>query len=103
MRIKDLVELEKVKNIKTRNRILKEATSSKDLVRRALQEAQQEKRMERAKAVKALLDKRGIKEEPKAHNNLYGGAYEIVKEIDLDKEPPKTLHIKDDGQLFWAN
>ncbi len=103
MRIKDLVELEKVKNIKTRNRILKEATSSKDLVRRALQEAQQEKRMERAKAVKALLDKRGIKEEPKAHNNLYGGAYEIVKEIDLDKEPPKTLHIKDDGELFWAN
>lgn len=103
MQIKDLIELEKVKNIKTRNKILKEATSSKDLVRRALQEAQQEKRMEHAKAIKVLLDNRGIKEEPAAHNNLYGGTWEIVKEIDLDEEPPKKLRIGDDGELFWAN
>ncbi|MBD5469234.1 MAG: hypothetical protein HDR21_13985 [Lachnospiraceae bacterium] len=103
LQIKDLIELEKVKSIKTRNKILKEATNSKDLVRRALQEAQQEKRMEHAKAIKVLLDKRGIKEEPSAHNNLYGGTWEIVKEIDLDEEPPKKLRIGDDGELFWAN
>lgn len=103
MQIKDLIELEKVKSIKTRNKILKEATSSKDLVRRALQEAQQEKRMEHAKVIKELLDKRGIKEEPSAHNNIYSSAWEIVKEIDLDEEPPKKLRIGDDGELFWAN
>lgn len=103
MQIKDLIELEKVKNIKTRNKILKEATSSKDLVRRVLQEAQQEKRMEHAKTIKVLLDKRGIKEEPAAHYNLYGGTWEIVKEIDLDEEPPKKLRIGEDGDLFWAN
>ena len=101
--ISDLIELEKVKSIKTRDKILKEATSPQDLKRRALQEAQQEKRMEHAKVIKELLDKRGIKEEPKAHNNLWNGAWEIVKEIDLDEEPPKKLRIGEEGDLFWTN
>ncbi|MGP1348495.1 MAG: ParB/RepB/Spo0J family partition protein [Stomatobaculum sp.] len=101
--ISDLIELEKVKSIKTRDKILKEATSPQDLKRRALQEAQQEKRMEHAKVIKGLLDKRGIKEEPKAHNNLWNGAWEIVKEIDLDEEPPKKLRIGEEGDLFWTN
>lgn len=101
--IGDLIELEKVKSIKTRDKILKEATSPQDLKRRALQEAQQEKRMEHAKVIKELLDKRGIKEEPKAHNNLWNGSWEIVKEIDLDEEPPKKLRIGEEGDLFWAN
>lgn len=101
--IGDLIELEKVKSIKTRNKILKEATSPADLKRRALQEAQQEKRMEHAKVIKDLLEKRGIKEEPKAENKLWDGTWEIVKQIHLDEEPPKKLRIGDEGDLYWTN
>ena len=101
--IGDLIELEKVKSIKTRNMILKEATSSKDLKRRAFQEAQQEKRMEHAKVIRELLEKRGIKEKPEAENKLWNGSWEIIKEIHLDEEPPKKLRIDEEGDLFWTN
>lgn len=47
--LKDLYELEKVKDIKTRDKILREATSSRDLVSRAQAAAAEAKRNENAK------------------------------------------------------
>lgn len=55
--LKDLYELEKVKDIKTRDKILREATSSRDLVSRAQAAAAEAKRNENAKKLKEMLKK----------------------------------------------
>ena len=102
--LKDYYELEKIKNIKTRNKVLKEATSSQDLVRRALQEVRAEKRAEHAKVWLEMLDARGITENPDARND-YGTKFETLKEIDLDEEPGKRLRIEgvaDGDELYWC-
>lgn len=102
--LKDYYELEKIKNIKTRNKVLKEATSSQDLVRRALQEVAAEKRAEHAKVWLELLDARGIKENPEMRND-YGTNWETLKEIDLSEEPAKRLRIEgaaEGDELFWS-
>jgi len=102
--LKDYYELEKIKNIKTRNKVLKEATSSQDLVRRALQEVTAEKRAEHAKVWLEMLDARGIKEKPKMRND-YGTNFETLKEIDLSEEPAKRLRIEgaaEGDELFWS-
>ena len=56
--LKDLYELEKVKDIKTRDKILREATSSRDLVSRAQAAAAEAKRNENAKKLKEMLKKK---------------------------------------------
>lgn len=102
--LKDYYELEKIKNIKTRNKVLKEATSSQDLVRRALQEVTAEKRAEHAKVWLEMLDARGIKEKPEMRND-YGTNFETLKEIDLSEEPAKRLRIEgaaEGDELFWS-
>lgn len=102
--LKDYYELEKIKNIKTRNKVLKEATSSQDLVRRALQEVTAEKRAEHAKVWLEMLDARGIKEKPEMRND-YGTNFETLKEIDLTEEPAKRLRIEgaaEGDELFWS-
>lgn len=102
--LKDYYELEKIKNVNTRNKVLKEATSSQDLVRRALQEVRAEKRAEHAKVWLEMLDARGITENPDARND-YGTKFETLKEIDLDEEPGKRLRIEgvaDGDELYWC-
>ena len=102
--LKDYYELEKIKNIETRNKVLKEATSSQDLVRRALQEVTAEKRAEHAKVWLEMLDARGIKEKPEMRND-YGTNFETLKEIDLSEEPAKRLRIEgaaEGDELFWS-
>ena len=102
--LKDFYELEKIKNVKTRNKVLKEATGHSDLIRRALQEAKAETRAEHAKVWLEMLDARGIKESEDLRND-YGTKYETLKEIDLDEEPGKRLRIEgtqDGDELFWC-
>lgn len=53
--LKDLYELEKVKDIKTRDKILREATSSRDLVSRAQAAVAEAKRNENAKKLKEII------------------------------------------------
>ena len=92
--ITDLYELEKVKDLKTRNEILKEAYDSRTLAARARGAARDEKRKECAKAIEAILRKQGIEKAPK-HPSEYrwSNTWNKVKTISLDKEAPKEIDI----------
>lgn len=101
--LKDLYELEKIKSLKTRNQVLKEARNSRDLVWRALRAAELETKEENKKEWVKLFDARGIKEKPEMKND-YGNKFERLKYIDLKDKPPKQLKIegaKKDEELFW--
>ena len=92
--LKDLYELEKVKDIKTRDKILREATSSRDLVSRAQSAVAEAKRNENAKKLKEMLKKKGIKAAPKsAENEIWSGKWNTIKEYELDKDVPEQIKL----------
>lgn len=99
----DLYELEKIKDIKTRNKVLKEATDSRDLARRAMNAVADQKRAENMKLYIEILKKSGVKKAPEeAKNEFYSGKWERMKEFNLDKEPPKSIKVDDNGeQVFY--
>lgn len=101
--LKDLYELEKIKDIKTRNRILKESYSSRDLVSRAQNAVAEERRKICEKSIVKMLEKMGIIKAPEnAINELWNNKWKSVKEYDLDKEPPKQVEVpKVNEQLYW--
>ncbi|MDD7389478.1 MAG: ParB/RepB/Spo0J family partition protein [Lachnospiraceae bacterium] len=92
--LKDLYELEKIENINTRNKILKEATSSRELIWKAQSAADNEKRDKNMKQLVKLLEKRGIKKAPKkAEDEQYSGKWITVKEYDLNNAVPKEIRL----------
>lgn len=106
MTLNDLYALEKVDDIKIRNKILREATSSRDLVWKAQNAVNEAEREKKVKAISKLLKDAGIKEAPKtAANEMYTGKWETVKEYNLEKEVPKKLSLpkgeKDTDKLYY--
>lgn len=102
--LKDLYELEKIPDIKTRDKILKEAYDSNNLASRARSCVAEMHRKENEKKLKVLLKKTGIAAAPKeAANEIYSNKWEIVKEFNLSKELPKKLNFGDEDvkKLFW--
>lgn len=101
--ITDLYELEKVKNIKTRNKILKESFDSRTLIARARNEARDEKREERAKAIGAMLKKAGVKKAPQqASEYRWDARWDKLKNWDLDEEVPEKIVLpKTDRELMY--
>lgn len=102
--LKDLYELEKIPDVKTRNKILKEAFDSNNLAIRARSCVEEMNRKKNEKKIKALLRKYGIAPAPeKAENEMYSNKWDIVKTFDLSEEPPKTLNFgkEDVTKLFW--
>lgn len=104
--LKDLYELEKIPDVKTRDKILKEATSSNNLAQRARSAAQEIKRKEHEKAYAKLCKKDGIKPAPEgAENERYNGKWESVKEFDLDDEVKEKTGCKtrdEKEELFYV-
>lgn len=101
--LKDLYELEKIKNVKTRNKILKEARDSRDLVWKAKQAVTEEKREQNKKLFVALFKKAGIKKAPdSAENERYSGKWDILQSWDLDKAAPKTLKKFKEENVQWV-
>lgn len=100
--LKDLYELEKIKDVKARDKILKEASSSRDLVSRAHSAVSEAKRKENAKTITAMLKKLGVEEAPKEYENeMYYGKWKRVQEIDLDKDAPKEIKLPDDTEKMY--
>lgn len=101
--LKDLYELEKIKDIKTRNRILKESYSSRDLVSRAHNAVAEEKRKSCENVIVKMLEKMGVTKAPdNAINELWNNKWKSVKEYDLDKEPPKQIKVpKGNEKMYW--
>lgn len=102
--LKDLYELEKIPDIKTRDKILKEASDSNNLASRVRSCVEERKRKENEKKLKAILKKSGIDAAPKGtENEMYTNKWEIVKTFDLSNELPKKLDFgeEDVKKLFW--
>ncbi len=102
--LKDLYELEKIEDIKTRNKILKEARDSRDLVWRAHSAAENEKMNKKADIIIKVLKSKGVKQAPeKVTHEMYSGKWEIVKEWDLrsEKEPKLAKATEADIQADW--
>lgn len=90
--LKDLYELEKIKNIETRNRILKESCDSRDLIWRAQRAANEEKEEEILKILVPKLEAAGIKKMNKGEENgRYTEKFTYKGDIDLGKEPPEEI------------
>jgi len=95
--IADYITLEKLKNVKDRNKVLQEATSSKELkwkVERAVEEATKEKNK---KIVMGLIEAAGIK---KAKVSQWDSRVERKLDINLAKDPPKDL-MKYKGMEYY--
>ena len=105
--LKDLYELEKIKDIKTRNKILKAATDSRDLVWKAKQAVREEIKAKNKKLFVELFKKAGINKAPDgAENERYSGKWDILQSWQLDKEVPNSLKKFKDGALwviFWSS
>lgn len=97
MTVKDYIELEKIKDIKTRERIIKENSNTgrwrfQQDVFRAIED---EKIDENRKKWLPLLEAAGIEQDEKAQS-VFDGNYRQIREIDLRKDKaPKKLILKD--------
>lgn len=92
--LKDLYELEKIPNVKMRDKILKEATDSNNLAIRAKNAYMEMKRKENEKKYVAMFKKMGIKPAPEnAKNEMYSNKWDTVKQWNLDKEVPKKINL----------
>lgn len=103
MTLNDLYALEKVEDIEIRNKILKEATDSRQLIWKAKNAVDDAERQKKLKSLKELLIKAGISEAPKsAENEIYSAKWEIIKEYDLNKDVPKRLSFpKEDTKALY--
>ncbi len=95
----DLYELEKIKSLKKRNQILKDARNSREITSSVQRIIQEEKQKANEKKIVAMLKKNGIEEAPdKARQEIYTSKWETVKNYSLREEPPKKFDVKPDGK-----
>lgn len=95
-----IYELEKIENIKTRNKVLKEATDNKNLVTRARNAVREEKRKKAEKELIKILKKMEVTPAPK-NTHYYDSKYERVQTIDLDGKIPKEINLKKKGPFLY--
>lgn len=104
--LKDLYELEKIPDIKTRDKILRESTSSNNLAQKAKSAADEIKRKKHEKAYIKLCKAEGVKPAPEGtENERYSGKWDIVKDFDLDKDVSDKLGCKQQAvkeELFYV-
>lgn len=93
--LKDLYELEKIKDPKLRDEVLKKASNSREIAWRAQEVAKEEKRKRNEEYIVELLTEMGLKRAPKkAADELWSGKWKSIEEMDLDKDPPKEIALK---------
>ncbi|MBR5577631.1 MAG: ParB/RepB/Spo0J family partition protein [Lachnospiraceae bacterium] len=93
--LKHLYALEKIKDVETRNRILKEANSANDMNWRINQEINRVRREKNFRELEETVKRMGIMKAPKAaENERWSGKWETVREISLDEELTKEIEIK---------
>lgn len=99
----DMYELEKIKDVKTRNKVLKEATSSRDLARLSLNAVNEQIRKDNLKKFVEILKKLGIKKAPDDMDRNYYDANKVERmaDYDLNKEPPKKIKFEENGEQIY--
>lgn len=91
----DLYALEGIPSIAARNKILKEAKNSADLLCKIEAYKREEKHKKASKQIVTMLKQLGMEQAPDGiQNEIYSSKWEIVKRIDLDKEIPKKEELK---------
>lgn len=90
---KDLIELEKIESVRTRNKVLKEAKDSRNLSYLAKEAAKEEKREKNKKAILKKFKDRDIKAFPE-NEYTWNGKWKEVKIFDLDKDDPEKVTLK---------
>lgn len=95
LQLKDLYELEKVKDIEKRNEILSKATDSNDLAWRARNAVLEAKREDAKKKIIKMAEKAGIEKAPdQASSEIYTGKWETVKTYSLDEDIPEKIEVE---------
>lgn len=101
--LKDLAELSRIEDIETRNRILKDATDSRQIQWKVSSEIKNEKKENNKKIIIELLAAAGIKKSTKEiEKKKYTSEIKIVKTFDLEKEPPKKINIRGE-ELYYSD
>lgn len=91
----DLYALEQIEDVKTRDKVLKEAASSRELIWRAKNAVDNARRDKNAKQIIELLKAEGLQPAPKeAETQLYSGKWETMKSYNLDEAVPKRITKK---------
>lgn len=86
--LKDLYELEKIKDVEMRNEILDKASSSRDIVSRVQNEITNAKKKENAKKLKTKLKKMGVEKAPEQYSQqMYW--YETWRDLRIVTKAPK--------------
>ena len=101
--LKDLYELEKIKDVEMRNEILDKASSSRDIVSRVQNEITNAKKKENAKKLKTKLKKMGVEKAPEQYSQqMYNGKWKTVIEINLTDDGPDEIELPEQkGQMYW--
>lgn len=100
--LKDLYALEKVEDVKMRNKILKEARDSRDIIWKAQSAVNEAERAKKVKQISKMLEALGVEKAPKGtENELYSAKWDLIKEIDLDKDVPKRISLKEEGKVYY--
>lgn len=98
--LKDLTELEKVKNVKDRNRILKEASDSSNLRYKINQQLQEDKKNENEKKILKELKDRNLQPAPEG-TYQYDRKWEVVKSFYLSDDIKEVKLKKCKEQLYY--
>lgn len=98
--LSDLYALEKVKDVNTRNKILKEAWNSKDLANKARQAAREEIREKNKGKLIAECEKLGINKAPDGVS-YYSNGWLQIKHISLDSDEAE-IGIKHTEGLYYV-
>ncbi len=100
--ISDLTELEKLKDINVRNKVLKRATDSKNLKWMIEAELREEKRNANEKIYRAMFKKAKIPFDDKAKNHLWSSGNEVVKTYDLNSKVAEKFNFKITDDLIFT-
>lgn len=102
--LKDLYELEKIKDVKKRNEILDVANNSRDIVSRVQTEISNAKKKENAKKLKKKLKEKGIEIAPDQYTQqmYYSDKWKTVTEFNLLDDVPDEIELPEEsGQMYW--
>lgn len=101
----DMYELERLHDVKARNKILQEARNASEIKWRVENEITNLKREANAEEIKGLLEAMGIRQVPKKDEQkfLWYGEWEELQKFDLLEDPPDEIVIKPkhDGKIAY--
>lgn len=101
--ITDLYALEKIEDINERNRVLRESSDHRQLIYKAKNAADEEKKKKAYDVIVKMLEEQGVKPAPKKYENeQYGNKWKKIKEIDLMEKIPTEIKLRGKEQKYYV-